>query len=283
MNHLLSFFGSFSAAFALTWYVRRFAVGKGWVSQPESDRHVHSTAVPRIGGVGIFFSFCGITVLLLLASEVFGLRLGFSLHRWLGLLGPATLVFAIGLYDDFRGTGPFLKFLAEAAAAAWLFSEGFRISNLPVLFKGELPFYLSLAATIFWVLLITNAFNLIDGLDGLAAGSALFSAIVVFVIALMGRNFFVSISSAALAGCILGFLRFNFHPATIFLGDCGSLFIGFVLSALGLASSQKSPTMIAVAIPVVACGLPLLETGLSVLRRFLHCSGRTSECHCAWM
>ena len=124
--------------------------------------------------------------------------------------------------------------------------------------------------TIFWIVLITNAFNLIDGLDGLAAGSALFSTIVVFVIALLRGDFFVSMCSAALAGCILAFLRYNFHPATIFLGDSGSLFIGFVLGALGLASSQKSPTMIAVGIPVIACGFPVLDTGLSVIRRFMN-------------
>ena len=270
MNHLLSFFGSFGAAFFLTWYVRRFAVAKGWTAPPDSDRHVHNTPIPRIGGVAVFLAFCATTAFLLIAAKLFGFSLGFSLRRWMGLLGPATLIFIVGLYDDFRATSPYLKFLVETAAAVWLFLEGFRIVHVPLLFKSDLPFYLSLAATIFWVLLITNAFNLIDGLDGLAAGSALFSTIVVFVISLLGRSFFVSISSAALAGCILGFLRFNFHPATIFLGDCGSLFIGFVLSALGLASSQKSPTILAVAIPVVGCGLPVLETGLSVLRRFLN-------------
>jgi UDP-GlcNAc:undecaprenyl-phosphate GlcNAc-1-phosphate transferase len=119
---------------------------------------------------------------------------------------------------------------------------------------------------------ITNAFNLIDGLDGLAAGSALFSTLVVFVVALLGNLSLISLISLALAGAILGFLRYNFNPATIFLGDCGSLFIGFMLSALALYGAQKAPTIIAVAIPVVSFGLPILETSLSVLRRFI--SGR---------
>jgi UDP-GlcNAc:undecaprenyl-phosphate GlcNAc-1-phosphate transferase len=152
-----------------------------------------------------------------------------------------------------------------------LFANGYQIASVPLFFGARtLGFYLSLAATIFWVVLITNAFNLIDGLDGLAAGSALFSAIVMFVISLVSGNYFVSMSSAVLAGSILAFLRYNFYPATIFLGDSGSLFIGFCLGALGLASSEKSHTLIAVGIPVVACGFPVVETGLSILRRFMN-------------
>jgi UDP-GlcNAc:undecaprenyl-phosphate/decaprenyl-phosphate GlcNAc-1-phosphate transferase len=121
-----------------------------------------------------------------------------------------------------------------------------------------------------WVVAITNAFNLIDGLDGLAAGSALFSTLVVFVVALLSNLPLISLISLALAGAILGFLRFNFNPATVFLG--GSLFIGFMLSALALYGAQKAPTVIAVAIPLVSFGLPILETSLSVLRRLI--SGR---------
>jgi UDP-GlcNAc:undecaprenyl-phosphate/decaprenyl-phosphate GlcNAc-1-phosphate transferase len=119
---------------------------------------------------------------------------------------------------------------------------------------------------------ITNAFNLIDGLDGLAAGSALFSTLVMFVVALFSNTPLIALLSLALAGSVLGFLRYNFNPATIFLGDCGSLFIGFMLSALALQGAQKAPTIIAVAIPVVSFGLPILETSLSILRRLI--SGR---------
>jgi UDP-GlcNAc:undecaprenyl-phosphate GlcNAc-1-phosphate transferase len=128
---------------------------------------------------------------------------------------------------------------------------------------------MGLPITVLWVIGITNAFNLIDGLDGLAAGSALFSTLVVFVVAIFSGSSLVSLLTIALAGAILGFLRFNFNPATIFLGDCGSLFVGFMLSALALAGAQKAPTAIAVAIPVVSFGLPILETTLSVLRRFI--------------
>src|SRR5258708_9948174 len=138
--------------------------------------------------------------------------------------------------------------------------------------KHHLPWFLGLPLTILWVLAITNAFNLIDGLDGLAAGSALFSTLVAFVVALLNGYSLVTVMTIALAGAILGFLRYNFNPATIFLGDSGSLFIGFLLSALALAGAQKAPTIVAVAIPVVSFGLPILETSLSILRRLI--SGR---------
>ena len=105
----------------------------------------------------------------------------------------------------------------------------------------QLPWFVGLPFTILWVLAITNAFNLIDGLDGLAAGSALFSTLVVFVVALLSGYSLVTVMTIALAGAILGFLRYNFNPATIFLGDSGSLFIGFLLSALALAGAQKAP------------------------------------------
>jgi len=129
-----------------------------------------------------------------------------------------------------------------------------------------------LPLTVLWVVAVTNAFNLIDGLDGLAAGSALFSTMVFFVVALVIHSWLGALMSVTLAGAILGFLRFNFNPATIFLGDSGSLFIGFLLSALALEGAEKAPTFVAVAIPVVSFGLPILETALSVARRLI--SGR---------
>ncbi len=128
---------------------------------------------------------------------------------------------------------------------------------------------IGLPLTILWVVLITNAFNLIDGLDGLAAGSALFSTLVICIVAVLGHDNNILFLALALSGAIAGFLRYNFNPASIFLGDCGSLLIGFMLSAIALAGSQKSPTMIAVAIPIVSLGLPILDVTISVIRRFL--------------
>ena len=189
------------------------------------------------------------------------------------IMVPAALIFLLGVYDDLRGVGPYVKFTVQGIAATMLYAGGLRIVNIPVLFGDRaLPWYVGLLFTVVWVLAITNAFNLIDGLDGLAAGSALFSTMVVFVVALLNGPNLVELMTLVLAGAILGFLRFNFNPATIFLGDSGSLFIGFLLSALALSGAQKAPTIVAVAIPIVSFGLPILETVLSVIRRLI--SGR---------
>lgn len=201
------------------------------------------------------------------------LQFEISKQTLVAILVPATLIFLLGVYDDLRTAGPYLKFGVQAIAASMLFMGGLRVLDVPVLFGGhQFGWFIGLPLTILWVLAVTNAFNLIDGLDGLAAGSALFSTTVVFITALTSGSSSVSLMTLALAGATLGFLRYNFNPATIFLGDSGSLFIGFMLSALALRGSQKAPTFVAVAIPVVSFGLPILETVLSVVRRFL--SGR---------
>jgi UDP-GlcNAc:undecaprenyl-phosphate GlcNAc-1-phosphate transferase len=241
---------------------------------PRDRRHGHQAPLPRLGGVAIFLAF----------SISLGMWLGLSLifPRVVDGLAPATLlriyvpaclIFGLGIYDDVHGAGPYLKFAVQAIAAAMLFGGGMRVLNLPLIFGSHsLPWFSGLPLTVLWVVAVTNAFNLIDGLDGLAAGSALFSTIVFFVCALVNHSLLGSLMSVTLAGAILGFLRFNFNPATIFLGDSGSLFIGFVLSALALEGAQKAPTFVAVAIPVVSFGLPILETLLSALRRLI--SGR---------
>jgi UDP-GlcNAc:undecaprenyl-phosphate GlcNAc-1-phosphate transferase len=269
---------SYLAAFAvclvlsvtLTWIVRSLAQTHGWLEAPKSDRHVHTLPVARIGGVAICVSFMVTIGIALIVRKPLGLATVLAPKTALSLLGPAFLVFLLGLYDDLRGATAYEKFCIQAVAATMLYFGGFGIHHLDLIFNGHrLGSVLGLPLTIFWTLLITNAFNLIDGLDGLAAGSALFSAVAVFVISVIVPDTVVSFVTIALAGAILGFLRFNFHPASIFLGDSGSLFIGFMLSALALVGSEKAPTMVAVAIPVVSLGLPILDVALAVARRFV--------------
>lgn len=274
----LLFFGLFAfslaLSFAATRQVRDIATRHGWVSMPESIRHVHENALPRLGGVAIFLSF-SVTLSLWLGLSLIFPRLvsGLAPATLLRIYLPACLIFCLGIYDDLRGAGPYLKFAVQGIAAVILFLGGMRVLNLPLIFgQHSLPWFLDLPLTVVWVVAVTNAFNLIDGLDGLAAGSALFSTVVFFVVALVNQSWMGALMSITLAGAILGFLRFNFNPATIFLGDSGSLFIGFMLSALALAGAQKAPTFVAIAIPVVSFGLPILETLLSVLRRLI--SGR---------
>jgi UDP-GlcNAc:undecaprenyl-phosphate GlcNAc-1-phosphate transferase len=274
----LLFFGLFAfslgLSFVATREVRDMATRRGWVFVPQGGRHVHQSPLPRLGGVAIFLAFSVSLSMWLGLSLLFPHLLdGLAPATLLRIYVPACLIFCLGIYDDLRGAGPYLKFSVQAVAATMLFAGGMRVLDLPLIFGSHaLPWFVGLPLTVLWVVAVTNAFNLIDGLDGLAAGSALFSTMVFFVVSLVTHSWLGSLMSVTLAGAILGFLRFNFNPATIFLGDSGSLFIGFLLSALALAGAQKAPTFVAVAIPVVSFGLPILETLLSILRRLI--SGR---------
>lgn len=272
--YLGTFIGSLLLSFLTTKVVRDLANRKGWVSAPHNPRHLHTNALPRLGGAAIVFSFLvAIAIAVLVQRSRHPEADLASYQSLLTILPPALLIFLLGIFDDVRTVGPYLKFGVQAVAGAILYAGGLRISDIPLLFGAhQFSWFIGLPLTIFWVMAITNAFNLIDGLDGLAAGSALFSTMVMFVVAALGNMSLVSLLTLALAGAVLGFLRYNFNPATIFLGDCGSLFVGFLLSALALQGAQKAPTLIAVAIPLVSFGLPILETALSVARRFI--SGR---------
>ena len=256
----------------LTRSIRDYSIARGWASFPSSDRHVHTRPIPRVGGVAIFLTlWC---MVLLKHWLPWGLSTGESAwpHFALRILGPATIIFGLGLIDDFYGVSAYVKFAVQAGAAALLYCNGFGISRLSLLSgHPHLGWLVGFPLTILWVLLITNAFNLIDGLDGLAAGCALFSTLVTCIVALWFHSGGILFLAVALAGAIIGFLRYNFNPASIFLGDCGSLLIGFLLSAIALAGSQKAPTVVAVAIPIVSLGLPILDVTVAVVRRFLSC------------
>lgn len=270
ISYLRAFLAGLAFSFVLTRCVRNFALAREWVDVPDSCRHLHSHCVPRLGGVAIFLSFVSVIAIDFLLRILLALPQRLPIQIVVGILGPATLVFVTGLYDDLRGFGPYVKFGSQILAAVLLYFSGFGIHNVDLFFPWHaVRGFVALPLTIFWVVLITNAFNLIDGLDGLAAGSALFSTLVVFAVSVFTANQLVPFLTIVLAGATLGFLRFNFNPATIFLGDCGSLFIGFMLSALSLAESQKAPAMLALAIPVVSCGLPILDVAVAVVRRFL--------------
>jgi len=264
------FFGSLAFSLVFTRTVRNVAVTRHWATGPLHQHHLHTTPIPRFGGIAVYGTFLSITLLLLLFSRLLRFDLGFSPRTMFWVLVPATLVFLIGVADDTWSLGPRSKFAVQIAAALILFFGDFRVMKLPLFFGNHVFAGVgTLALTIFWVLWVTNAFNLIDGLDGLAAGSALFSTLAVFVVSLINHNVLISVLTVTLAGATLGFLKYNFNPATIFLGDSGSLFIGFTLSALALVGGGKAPTLVAVSVPVISFGLPILDTVISVVRRFL--------------
>jgi UDP-GlcNAc:undecaprenyl-phosphate GlcNAc-1-phosphate transferase len=270
-SYVILFTSSLLLSFLLTPFVRRKAIEWGAIDLPDNGRRIHLRPTPRLGGVAIYLSF----ILTLLAVPLLGNLVSTSfrenLPRLTALLIPATLIFFFGIYDDFKGTTATQKIIAQIAAAGIIYALGLRIDSLSSPFGGtwQLPALLSFPLTALWIVIVTNAFNLIDGIDGLAAGASVFALLSILIFSIAQGNPEISLIAVVLVGAVIGFLRFNFNPATIFLGDSGSLFLGFMAAALSLAGSQKGSTIIAIAIPLVSFGLPVVEAGLSLVRRFL--------------
>jgi len=230
------------------------------------------TPIPRLGGLAIFVAALATWGVLMLVPNDVRARFISEWRTLVMLLLPATIVLGLGVYDDLTGAKPWHKILIQVLAAGMIWWAGLRIESVPL---SRHPIHnpiLSFLLTALWIVAVTNAFNLIDGMDGLASGVGFFVTLCVFIVSLINQKHFICILTITLAGALLGFLRFNFAPASIFLGDTGSLFLGFVLAALAIQTSQKGTTLVALVVPYVAFGLPLLDTSLSVVRRFL--SGR---------
>jgi UDP-GlcNAc:undecaprenyl-phosphate/decaprenyl-phosphate GlcNAc-1-phosphate transferase len=251
----------------LTYWVRTTAVAYGIKATPVYGRHLHTQPLPRLGGIAICVTFMTAALVFIPISKV--LHLAVSARGYLGILVPVLLIFLMGAYDDVQPLKPKSKIAVQALAAILLYLGGFGIHFFTPLFHSHIGVAIDLPLTIFWVLLITNAFNLIDGLDGLAAGSAMISAVAILIVCLLGHNDLLTYLVVVLLGAIFGFLPFNFYPASIFMGDSGSLFIGFLLSALAMGAGQEVNTKAGVAIPILAFGLPILDVSLAVLRRLI--------------
>lgn len=241
---------------------------------PRDGRRVHTMAIPRLGGVAIYFSIGLALSTLPLVSNALTHSLRAHTPEFFITLVPASLVLLLGIYDDLRGTNAVVKFLALGFISSLFYAMGGRIETLVVPFIGavHLPAIIGYLLTVFWLVGISNAFNLIDGMDGLAPGAALFSSIVILLLALAAGNPLMIVVTLVLSGALIGFLRYNFNPASIFLGDSGALFVGFLLAALSVISAQKSTTAVAVITPLLAFGLPVVDTGVSMARRLI--SGR---------
>jgi len=254
----------------ITPWMRKLAFGLGAVDEP-GGRRVHLAQVPRFGGLAVLIAVLAVLSIGMLAdrslSEVF---LG-SAWGWGWLLVGALIVAATGAVDDVRSLSPVLKGGLQVIAGAMALVGGHSIIALIDPFTGnpvELG-WLSTPLTLLWIVGITNAFNLIDGLDGLAAGAALIATVTVWAISLATGHLDVALLAAALVGALAGFLYYNFNPASIFLGDSGSLFLGYVLSVLSLQVSRTGTTDVIILVPLLALGLPILETLLTILRRAL--------------
>lgn len=267
-QYFVSFLASVAVAAGLTWCVRNLACRYGLAKPPDSDRHIHATPIPRLGGLAVFVAF-----LSLFMAYLWAVKHGWGIAPFNGdvirIVALSAAFFLVGLADDLITVAPWVKILVEVAGAVGLYFSGIHFGFCSTHLGNPWANAVCLGLTVSWVVLICNAINLIDGLDGLAAGAALFSMVTIFTLAL-GTRPGVATATAILAGSLFGFLIFNFNPASIFLGDSGSLFVGFALSAFVLAESQKSATRFdSIIIPLLSFALPLTDVALSLLRRFL--------------
>jgi len=248
----------------LTPSVIRLAEKRKITARPHDPGREERT-VPLLGGIGIFLALLFSTALAFLLGR--DKMLGSFDTHYLGLIVGGTIILGLGLYDDFRGAKAPLKLAVQAIAALALIISGYNIEVLTNPFGGQIQLGLwGEPLLVVWVVAVTNAFNLLDGLDGLAAGTAAIAGLVLFFSSLDSLYFMPTIA-IALVGACLGFLRYNRYPARIFLGDTGSLLLGFVLAAVSIQSSFKTTAGIALVLPLIALLLPLADLALSFLRR----------------
>ncbi len=252
----------------LTPLVRRFALKRHLFDDHVAARKIHGRPIPRLGGIAIAAGFYAPLLALLLEASGVGGQFYASWRKAVAFLLGGIAICALGLFDDIRGSGAFKKFLAQFAIAGALYYAGFKIDLLSLPFAGSVHLgALSLLFTLLWIVGVINAMNLIDGLDGLAAGVGLFGVATTFVMAASRGDPIMMLFMACLGGSLLGFLVYNFNPASIFMGDTGSMFIGYVLAVGSIQTSQKSSTAVAILVPIVALGLPIADTLLAMLRR----------------
>ncbi|MCJ8330913.1 MAG: undecaprenyl/decaprenyl-phosphate alpha-N-acetylglucosaminyl 1-phosphate transferase [Lentisphaeria bacterium] len=239
------------------------------VDLPDNYRKIHSEAIPLSGG----YSLISTLAIVLLAGFLFVPNINLTEHHndILILLIGAVLSIAMGGYDDIRDLGPKTKLLLQVGIATLCYFGGFSIEKFTIPLLGPTDIgMISYPVTIFWYLGCMNAINLLDGLDGLCAGIGLFAFITLLIYSVLHGNDFNILINAIMVGSLIAFLFFNFNPASIFLGDAGSLFIGYMVASMALLGSAKAETVLTIAITFVAIGLPVFDTVAAILRRWSH-------------
>lgn len=255
-EYLAVFAASGTLCAVFTPHVVRFAVSRNLLDQPGGHKS-HDTAVPYLGGVAIVVAFAVSLVIVALFK---------SSHNATGelaiVMGLAVFLSMVGLIDDLRHVSVLWRVIAEVVSGVvlWLLGSGVTVTGIQVL---------DLGLTVLWIVGITNAFNLLDNMDGLAAGLAAISSLTIFAVAVSSGQFLVAALAMGLAGCTVGFLRHNFHPARVYMGDGGSLFIGFVVGYLCIKLRIDSGGSVNVLIPVLACSAPIFDTSLVTVSRLV--------------
>lgn len=297
MTNALIYFAAFAIAALVSAFgtplVLRLATHLGVIDDANESRRVHEVPTPRIGGIAVFLGFA----LALFAVLGFALSSPYALfpsiahlgvhqkieamsdqfddiHRLVGLLFGSMLILGVGIWDDIMTMRPRTKLLAQIVVALISMLYGFIIPGVTNPFDHnpgtnwiDFPIYLSVPITLVWYVGMMNAINFIDGLDGLLAGFAAISSVFLFAIAVVHANPVVALVVIALAGSAIGFLPYNFNPAKIFLGDAGSLFIGYVFATVSIIGASKTAIAISIVVPVVVLALPILDTAAAIVRR----------------
>ena len=235
--------------------------------QPDGVRKIHTTSIPRLGGIALAAGYLSPLVALLFYTNTFASELREHDTRLHAFFIGALAILALGVYDDIRGCGAWAKLGVQSAVAVLLWSVGLRFDSFSVLGTAYDLGLFSLPVTMLWVAGIINAMNLIDGMDGLAAGVAVFASLALFLIAIMDGNAILALFASVLGGASLGFLLYNFSPALIFMGDSGSMGMGYMFAVASLWTVSKRSTALALLLPVVALGLPIADTFLAFGRR----------------
>ena len=247
MKEYLLYFFAFSLAFFLSLYltplVKKAALQFGIVDRPDGNLKQHGVPVAYLGGLAVYLSF------------LMSLALTFDFDQEvLGLLLAGTIVVILGLIDDFGVLSPWVKLFGQSIAIFVLIRSGIYI-------KLEfLPWYVAFPLSFLWLIGITNAFNIIDVMDGLSSGVAFFCSLILFVVGVWSGRIIIAIMAISLAGSLLGFLRYNFEPAKIYLGDTGSMFIGMMMGALAMIGNYTSKNILGCLAPVIILGIPIFDT-----------------------
>ncbi len=265
---LLSVGGALLCAFAVSFLmcplVKSFAYKIGAIDVPKDNRRMHKKPVPRLGGLAIFLGFI-VSMLLFVKVD----------HQLQGILLGASIIVVLGVVDDMSPLRAYFKFCVQIFAALVAVFHGVVIQTLsnPNVF-AESPYWdlgwLSIPITVLWIVGITNAVNLIDGLDGLACGVSTISAISMLVIALLVSESDVALVMAALVGACLGFMPYNKNPAKMFMGDTGSTFLGYILATISIQGLFKYYAIVSFAVPFLILGLPMFDTLFAIIRRLAH-------------
>lgn len=261
-NYIMIFLAAFVMALAITPLAIRIAPKIGAIDIPKDNRRMHTKAMPRFGGMAIYIGTIGAMIAFLPMNA-----------KLLGVIAGGTLIFLVGMIDDILGMPARVKLFAQIICAVILFQFSVRISFVGNPFGDGFyffPWWLSLVVTVVWIVGITNTVNLVDGLDGLAAGIAFIASISISYTAYLTDRPEISLATLAIAGASLGFLPFNFNPAKIFMGDSGSLFLGFMLAGISVMGPMKGATIIATVVPMLVLALPIFDTVFAIIRRLVN-------------